>query len=86
MHHVWPLGAPTSHQECTSPIWQAVHHVWPLGAPTNGGTAITLFGEGFASFDAARAPQAMCRFLPVQRPSAWCERFSAAAHRTVPRR
>jgi hypothetical protein len=65
---------------------QAVHAIWPLGAPTNGGTAITIFGTGFASFDSANAPSAVCRFLRIDKPPQWCDKYDAAMLRMVPRR
>ena len=65
---------------------QALHQLWPLGAPTNGGTAITLFGTGFASFDTADAPNAVCRFLRTDVPPGWCEKYDATMLRTVARR
>ena len=60
--------------------------VWPLGAPVSGGTAITLIGDGFVSFDSAAAAAAVCRFLPVGSSPAACERYEPSLLRLLPRR
>ena len=39
---------PTRHRYRAYP--QSLRQLWPLGAPVHGGTALTLFGDGFASY------------------------------------
>ena len=75
---------PTRHRYRAYP--QTLRQLWPLGAPVHGGTALTLFGDGFASYDHADAPHAACRFLRSDKHPSWCEAYDASRLRVVPLR